>query len=1211
MLFPKLFINHLTPQGMRNFRKAIATLSVVAILSSLVVSTAFAGTFSDVPADAYYFNAVEVLADAGIIDASRTNFEPARNLQRQEAAKLIVESAGKVADVPAVGHFTDVPNTLWSYEYVETAYAHGIVNGYSDAQGNLTGRFGPSDTVTRAQFAKMIVEAFDLPSHTPSSPTFPDVTDTNAWYYQYVETAAHHGIVRGYADGSFGANNNIVRQDGAVMIYRALDDAGVVPGDDDDDDDDDYVPGDIEISLGNTPASAVVPKNATRVPFLVMDVEGEGTLGSLTFERVGAGAPNDFINVYLYDGDKRLTSGRSINSSTHRVTFTGVNYAVSGTSELTLMADMSGASGNVNGFRLVDHTSKDNVSYRNVEGNLMSISNVDVGKVTVTKGANPSNPKLGEKEAKVAEFKLAASSTEAVDVYGITLYAGGTVSTSNISNFVLKQAGVEIASTPMVESNDTIVLSFDSPFALGKGDNRNFELYADIGQSARINDTVITYLENKVDLYSVGSVYGFSVEVDNDVTGTYDGGGSNHSKVTVEGGQITISFQGPSIQDYAVNTKDVQLMRFIVVSQNNVEVRKTNFTFTTNGTETDYTNVELYDVDSGEVLAGPWDPESGDSGLPKSFSDTWSLEAGVERTLAFRADLGNFAPIVGETVQIELNVFGPTDIRNLDNNRNVDPADIVPSSPVVGNDHKVLDGTASVSVAGTPSAQTYINGSSNLDMAGFVVSAGAGKDSYLKSLTVEAVGANSCSTESDCVLTVTLWDGSTQLGQTRSLSSTNMATFSSLNLKIAKGSSKTLTVKTSLNTLAAVAGGTTLRYEIPLASDMTLQDSEGNAIVPSLAATPLVGPAHTIAAAGTVTVVRAPNESNVTDSRIVVAGTAGVTLAKFRMTASNEALKLAKVPVDVTAGATASTEVVNLYLYEGTTMVAGPVTPDGNGLAVFTTFAQDFVIPKNGTNTLSVVADLATTDDAVSGAAIVATLMSSSADFEIRSAGGSNTTIYGNVAGLLDVAGNEMRIRKTNLTLSRVALSETNILGTSELYKFNVEVTPGKTASIKQLKFEVDNGTSGAVAGYELYRNDVLVAQSGGGADVGAVVNVVNAGSIDTVTISYRAAVGPKEFELEGGTNQFSLKATVGAGVTVDESITTKLLVDTSLTAGAQTLVDAGAITGFTSGDSANFIWSDMSAVPHDATNGASTPDWANSYLLKSLSLGSQTLIRK
>lgn len=1215
-----IFIHHLTPQGMRNFRKAIATLSVVAILSSLVVSTAFAGTFGDVPADAYYFNAVEELAYQGIIDSTKTNFDPARQLQRQEAAKLIVESAGLMADVPAVGHFTDVPNTLWSYDSVETAFANGVVNGYSDASGNLTGKFGPTDTVTRAQFAKMVVEAFDLPMYTPATPTFPDVQDTNAWYYEYVETAAYHGIVKGYADGSFGANNQIVRQDGAVMIYRAL---GLEsnPGDDDVSDDDVYVPGAIDITLGNTPASSVVPSTATRVPYLVMDVEGTGTLKSLTIERIGAGDTTDFANVYLYDGDTRLTTGRSLNSSTHRATFTGLNYVVDGMSELTVMADMSGVSGNVNGFRLYEVTSDDDVSFGSVEGELMSISAVTVGRVTVTKGATPSNPKLGEANAKIAEFKLSASSSEAVDVYGITLYQSGDVSRSNISNFVLMQGGVEVASAEEVMSNDTIVLTFDTPFTLAKGDNRNFELYADIGQGARDGDKVRVYLENKVDLYTIGSVYGYGVQVNNASTdvpvGSYDGTLTDYSEVTIEGGQVTISFQGPSIQDYSVNTRDVELMRFNITVQNNVEFRKTNFTFTTNGTETDYTSIELVDVDTGDTLVGPYDPALLSSGVMQSLTDTWTMESGESRTLAFVADVGNFTPIAGETVKIELNVFGGADVKNLDNNTNLTPAtDIVPTSAVVGNTHNVLSGSASVSVAGTPSIQTYINGSSNLEMAGFVVRAGAGKDAYLKSLTVEALGVNSCATESDCVLTVSLWDGTTQVGTTKSLSSTNMATFNSLNLKIAKGSSKTLLVKTSLNTLSAPApvALTTLLFRIPAATDLTLQDVEGNSITPTLSATPLLGPAHNISAAGTVTVIKASNEPNVTDSRIVVAGTSGVTLAKFRLTAANESLKLAKVPVSI---GTATKEVTNLYLYDGTTKIAGPVTPSGAGLAIFNTFTQDFVIPKNGNKTLTVMGDLSTTDDAVSGAAIIATLKSSTVDFEVRSAGGANTTIYGNVAGLLDIAGSEMRIRKASLTLSKIDTTGTNILGTSELYKFNVEVTPDRTASIKQLSFDVDNGTSAAISAYKLYKNDVLVGESGGSTDVAAVVDVSTVGTIDTVVVSFNDVVtpGPEELEISGTSNVFTLKATVGAGVLVDESITTTLLVDTALTADGQTLVDgagAPAITAFLSGDSANFIWSDMSGIPHSATNaGPSTPDWANSYLLKSLSLGSQTLIRK
>jgi hypothetical protein len=58
---------------------------------------------------------------------------------------------------------------------------------------------------------KIIVLALQIPIVTPTgTPTFSDVP-AGSTFYDYIETAAAHAIVSGYADGSFRPNNNVTR----------------------------------------------------------------------------------------------------------------------------------------------------------------------------------------------------------------------------------------------------------------------------------------------------------------------------------------------------------------------------------------------------------------------------------------------------------------------------------------------------------------------------------------------------------------------------------------------------------------------------------------------------------------------------------------------------------------------------------------------------------------------------------------------------------------------------------------------------------------------------------------------------------------------------------------------------------------------------------------------------------------------------------------
>jgi len=110
--------------------------------------------------------------------------------------------------------FLDVGRDHWAYQYISKLASRKIVGGYSD------GTFRPANSVTRAEFAKMIVLASGWDLVTPSKPTFNDVPASH-WAYKYVETAKFYGVTSGYPDGSFRLGNNIKRAEIAVMVVRS------------------------------------------------------------------------------------------------------------------------------------------------------------------------------------------------------------------------------------------------------------------------------------------------------------------------------------------------------------------------------------------------------------------------------------------------------------------------------------------------------------------------------------------------------------------------------------------------------------------------------------------------------------------------------------------------------------------------------------------------------------------------------------------------------------------------------------------------------------------------------------------------------------------------------------------------------------------------------------------------------------------------------
>lgn len=108
--------------------------------------------------------------------------------------------------------FTDLVNTGWAVEGIEALAARGAITGTAE------GTFEPGANVTRGEFIKILMNAFDLLDETAVA-TFKDVSQ-DAWYNESVASAQKLGIVNGKGDGSFGANDQITRQEMAVMIYR-------------------------------------------------------------------------------------------------------------------------------------------------------------------------------------------------------------------------------------------------------------------------------------------------------------------------------------------------------------------------------------------------------------------------------------------------------------------------------------------------------------------------------------------------------------------------------------------------------------------------------------------------------------------------------------------------------------------------------------------------------------------------------------------------------------------------------------------------------------------------------------------------------------------------------------------------------------------------------------------------------------------------------
>ena len=172
-------------------------------------------TFTDVYPTDYFYQPVLYLACHGIVSGyADGTFRPYTNTIRGQLAKIVVLAEGWPIDTSGGPHFADVPPANSFYDVIETAYRHGIISGYAD------GTFGWGADVTRAQLCKIVVLAQAWPIDTSGGPHFADVPPTNP-FYGVIETAYHHGIISGYADGTIGWGAAATRGQIAQIVYLA------------------------------------------------------------------------------------------------------------------------------------------------------------------------------------------------------------------------------------------------------------------------------------------------------------------------------------------------------------------------------------------------------------------------------------------------------------------------------------------------------------------------------------------------------------------------------------------------------------------------------------------------------------------------------------------------------------------------------------------------------------------------------------------------------------------------------------------------------------------------------------------------------------------------------------------------------------------------------------------------------------------------------
>ena len=205
---------------MKNFKKVLAlVLAIATLLSFATVASAKTADFSDA-ADVQNVEALDVLSYIKVLEGYKADntFKPAKNITREEAAKIIAIFANKSTDISSLytsaNPFADEKGR-WGESYVAYGYRAGIIAGK-----NAT-TFAPKSNVKGTEFLKMVLVVLGYDQNKEG-------LVGSSWAVNTLELAKAKGLMDGLKD--FEPNTALTRDEAAQIMLNALKAETVVYG---------------------------------------------------------------------------------------------------------------------------------------------------------------------------------------------------------------------------------------------------------------------------------------------------------------------------------------------------------------------------------------------------------------------------------------------------------------------------------------------------------------------------------------------------------------------------------------------------------------------------------------------------------------------------------------------------------------------------------------------------------------------------------------------------------------------------------------------------------------------------------------------------------------------------------------------------------------------------------------------------------------------
>lgn len=834
--------------SMRSILRQFVAVFALAGLAFGLVPSVSAATFTQTAA-------AEMLSSGGYIG---TNYRYADTLTRQENVGIAVKVKGILAlDAPSAtssdcegNPFADV-SEAWVCRATSLAAAAGII---TTANTN----FRPHDNVSSYEALVMALKSSCInPTDAASGST-------------HVAQTAQRGVEAGAIDSAAGFNANAAATRGQAFVYFAaavayaeahpeemdsslpgcegagsgdicadlgtdsplyallctmeddMDGDGVVDSEDACPDEygmgadgcpvDEVVTGNVTLSVSATQPTGTLVACQAGANLFNIDVEGSGTLSSLTLNRTGYSSNSDLSNVYLYDGNTRLTSGYSFNTN-GVITMNNLNIVVDGSTTLSVRADVACTttgggvtSGNTIGVSVSSATLAGGSATPVVLiGNVFPIANVGLASVTMPTSnvANPANASVTAGTTATTLWSHTVNvSTRSVNLDGILARMIGSAPVDALSNVSLVVDGTVVA-TATPNAGGYMYFAPTSAVSLSTG-SHTLEVRANIVSGSNRNFYIV--VENASDFMFEDSNYA-GVYVLPVISGTTPVSNVLGGTMTINAGTLTVSAvptTTTSIVGGSTNTT-VGTFKFQAYGE---DVKVSNLSVQLNGSITaGLRNVSLY-VNGAQI------------------GSSVNLAAGaLPQTVAFSSLGSNLIVPVGTpvTVEVKADIVDATGIAYT--------SGTLSAGLLAGSNNAQGQSSMALSSTSAATAQTYSINSSNAVFAkssGFVSQSVAPNSTQVKigSFVLQAGNAEGLTVNNLAVTltpttfaitnvsNLTVKEGSTTLGTPIGVPAAGVNNFSISGITVPTSGSKTFDIYADLGsaTVGTVQADASVTY---------------------------------------------------------------------------------------------------------------------------------------------------------------------------------------------------------------------------------------------------------------------------------------------------------------------------------------------------------------------------------------------------------------